>query len=73
MLMGNLSGGDIVAIAVCAFVFLPMIIGAVKIGKHKKNIPNWLKISEEDFNQKIKSLVQEELKKERDLMKAQDL
>ena len=69
----NLRGEHIVAIAVFAFVFLPMIIAAVKIGKHKKNTPEWLNVSEEEFKKKVKSIVQEELKKERDLMNAKDL
>jgi hypothetical protein len=78
----NLNGDQIVAITVCVLIFLPAIISSLWIGKSRENkisaanknaIPDWLKISENDFREKVKSIVQEELKKESDLMKAKDL
>lgn len=78
----NLNGSHIVAIVVCVLIFLPAIIATFRFGKLRGNkislikgdaIPEWLKISEDDFREKIKSIVREELQKESNSMKAKDL
>jgi cbb3-type cytochrome oxidase subunit 3 len=73
----DLESGEtfVLAIVIFTLIFLSGIIFAFRsrIGKSKENIPQWLNISEDDFREKVKIIVQEELKKESDFMKAKDL
>ncbi len=76
----NLSGDDIVAIVVILAVFLPGIIFSFKFGKYKteigikeQEIPKWLNTTEKEFEDKVRAIVADELKRDRDAMQAKDL
>lgn len=71
----NSSQTFVLVIVIFTLIFLSGIIFAFRsrIGKSKENIPQWLNISEKDFKEKVKTIVQEELKNESDSMKAKDL
>jgi hypothetical protein len=68
----------VIAVMIFKLISLICLSGIIfaflfRIVKSKGNIPQWLNISEEDFKEKVKAIVQEELKNESDSMKAKDL